>query len=185
MSEKINKSLYAAVQQILRPLARILLRNGVAYGTFAALARQVYVDIAYDEFAPEGRKQTVSRVSALTGLTRKEVKRLLELEAAPVTEGQARYSRGVRVFIGWMNDKEFHDGKGKPASLPIDGSYGSFTALVKKYSGDIPVRAMQAMLVEGGTIAVQDGTVRLIRHAYVPGRDDLGKIAILGSDVAN
>jgi hypothetical protein len=184
MSEKINKSLFAAILQILRPLVRILLRNGVAYGTLAGLVRRVYVDVAYDEFAPEGRKQTATRVSALTGLTRKEVKRLLELEAEPETEGQARFSRGVRVVSGWMNDRQFHDSKGKPAHLPIEGARKSFTALVKKYSGDITVRAMLTMLEEGGTVSVKDDIVKLVRRAYVPGRDDVEKIAILGSDVS-
>ena len=90
----------------------------------------------------------------------------------------------MRVVSGWMNDREFLDDQGKPACLPLDGSRGSFNALVRKYSGDIPVRAMRAMLEEGRTIAVEGTTVRLIRHAYVPGRDDMGKIAILGSDVS-
>lgn len=184
MSDKINKSLYSAVLRIMRPLVRIMLRNGVAYGTLAGLVRQVYVDVAYQEFAPVGRKQTVSRVSALTGLTRKEVKRLLDLGAAPETEGQARFSRGVRVVSGWMNDGQFHDSKGKPARLPIEGAEKSFTALVRKYSGDIPMRAMLTMLEEGGSVSVADDTVRLIRHAYVPGRDAIEKIAILGTDVS-
>lgn len=184
MAEKTNKALYAAVLRIMRPLVHILLRNGVAYGTLAGLVRRVYVDVAFAEFAPEGRKQTVSRVSALTGLSRKEVKRLIELDAEPETEGQARFSRGVRVVSGWMNDRQFHDSKGKPARLPVEGVRKSFTALVKKYSGDIPMRAMLTMLVEGGTVRVKDDVVRLVRHAYVPGGDDIEKIAILGSDVS-
>lgn len=184
MSDRINKSLCTAVLSIMRPLVRIMLRNGVAYGTLAGLVRQVYVDVAYNEYAPAGRKQTVSRVSALTGLTRKEVKRLLELDAVPENEGQARYSRGVRVVSGWMNDRLFLDSKGKPARLPIDGARKSFTALVKKYSGDITMRAMLTMLEEGGSVRVTGDNVRLVRRAYVPGRDAIGKIAILGSDVS-
>ena len=184
MSENLNKSLYAAIQLIIRPLVRILLRNGVAYGTLAGLARQVYVDVAYNEFPPEGGKQTVSRVSALTGLTRKEVKRLLEMDTMSEVEGQARFSRGVRVVSGWMNDKQFHDSKGNPAHLPLEGARKSFAALVKKYSGDVTVRAMQMMLEEGGTVSVKDDTVSLVRRAYVPGKDNLEKIAILGTDVS-
>jgi hypothetical protein len=184
MSDKINKALTTAVLRIMHPLVRIMLRNGVAYGTLAGLVRQVYVDVAYREYAPRGRKQTVSRVSALTGLSRKEVKRLLELDTEAETEGQARYSRGVRVVSGWMNDGQFQDSKGKPASLPVEGKRKSFTALVKKYSGDIPMRAMLTMLEEGGSVRVTGDTVMLVRHAYVPGRDAVGKIAILGNDVS-
>jgi hypothetical protein len=183
MNRKLHGTLNAAVRKLLFPLVRILLRNGVAYGTLASLVRQVYVDVAYAEFAPRGRKQTVSRVSALTGLTRKEVKRLLEEGTQAEDSGQARYSRAVRVISGWLNDGRFLGDSGKPAALPIDGEHNSFALLVKEYSGDIPTRAMLSMLEEGGTVSVYRDQVRLVRHAYVPAGDSIEKIRILGSDV--
>ena len=183
MSRKLQDTLNASVRSLLRPLVRILLRNGVAYGTLAAIIRQVYVDVAFRDFAPQGKKQTVSRVSALTGLTRKEVKRLLEGGAHAASAGQARYSRAVRVIGGWLHDERFHGATGKPAVLPIDNGENSFALLVKDYSGDIPTRAMLTMLEEGGTVSVSRDRVRLVRHAYVPGGDAIEKIRILGSDV--
>jgi len=182
MSRKLQNTLNASVRRLLHPLVRILLRNGVAYGTLAGLVRQVYVDVAFKEFAPHGKKQTVSRVSALTGLTRKEVKRLLE-ETQDEGGGQARYSRAVRVISGWLHDERFLGESGKPAVLPIDGGRQSFSLLVKEYSGDIPTKAMLSMLEEGGTVSVSRDQVRLLRRAYVPGGDSIEKIKILGSDV--
>ena len=183
MSKKLEKTLTAAILRLLYPLVRILLRNGVAYGTLAELVRKVYVDVAYDEFAPEGKKQTVSRVSALTGLTRKEVKRLLDSEAAEEGSTQARYNRAVRVIGGWMHDRRFLDARGKPADLQVVGERKSFALLVKDYSGDIPTRAMLSMLEEAGSIKVVKDRVRLVRHAFVPGSDAVDKIRILGTDV--
>jgi len=182
VGNRLQNTLNASVQRLLHPLVRILLRNGVAYGTLAGLIRQVYVEVAFREFAPHGKKQTVSRVSALTGLTRKEVKRLLE-ETQDEDGGQARYSRAVRVISGWLHDKRFLGETGKPAVLPVDGGQQSFSLLVKEYSGDIPTKAMLSMLEEGGTVSVSRDRVRLIRHAYVPGGDAIEKIKILGSDV--
>ncbi|MEX1290347.1 MAG: DUF6502 family protein, partial [Desulfobacterales bacterium] len=63
MTDNHLNSLYAAVLKLLRPLMRILLRNGVSYGTFADLAKWIYVDVAAKEFGIKGRKQTTSRVS--------------------------------------------------------------------------------------------------------------------------
>ncbi|HEY9148836.1 MAG TPA: DUF6502 family protein, partial [Gammaproteobacteria bacterium] len=82
MSTEINKTLAAASLRLLRPLVRILLRNGVSYGAFADWVKWVFVDVADKEFALPGRKQTVSRVSVITGLSRKEVSRVQQLEAA-------------------------------------------------------------------------------------------------------
>ena len=184
MSRKYNKILFASLLRLMRPLVHILLRNGIAYGTFSELVRKVYVDVAFADFAPEHRKQTVSRISALTGLTRKEVKRLLDLNTPDDTASQERFNRGIRVISGWVNDRRFHDSDGKPTDLPVDGKPKSFAVLVKDYSGDIPTRAMLSMLEEAGSVRLMGDKVRLVRHAFVPGSDPLDKIQVLGTDVA-
>jgi hypothetical protein len=184
MNKPIEKVLAESVCRLMRPLVRILLRNGYAYGALAELLRKVYVEVAYHEFPPEGRKQTVSRVSALTGLTRKEVRRLLESGDVGETSGQGRYNRAVRVISGWINDRRFQDGKGRPATLPVEGGRKSFSLLVKEYSGDIPTIAMLDMLMEAGSVAKKDDMVRLVRRAYIPGGDPVEKIRILGTDVS-
>jgi hypothetical protein len=67
--------------------------------------------------------------------------------------------------------------------LPVSGKPHSFDELVRQYSGDIPTRAMLSMLVESGSVEELDGKVRLIRFAYVTGKDQAEKLDILGSDV--
>lgn len=184
MPEKIQQTLSAAVLSLLKPLVRILLRNGIAYGSFAELAKKIYVDIAFDEFAPDKKKQTISRVSALTGLTRKEAKRFHELEAPDTHESEQRYNRAIRVISGWVNDPEFHDAQGQAAELPIEGEKGSFASLARKYSGDVPTQSMLAVLGIASSIEKTGDRVRLIRQAYVPGDDAAEKLGILGSDTA-
>lgn len=183
MHKKVTKTLSASVLHLLRPLVRILLRNGIAYGTLAELVRKVYVDVAFEDFAPAGKKQTVSRVSVLTGLTRKEVKRLMDLKNPDDSASQERFSRGIRVIGGWLNDKRFRDANGNPADLPVDGNRKSFATLVKDYSGDIPTRAMLAMLEESGSVRQVNNRIRLVRRAFVPDSDSVDKIRILGNDV--
>ena len=182
MAEPIQRTLTRAINTLLRPLVRILLRNGIAYGSFAELAKKTYVDVAFEDFAPESKKQTVSRVSALTGLTRKETKRLHEMTQDDPDASQQRYNRAIRVISGWLNDTEFHDAEGQPMPLPVDGEGGSFAALVKKYSGDMTTQSMLAVLSAASTVARQDDRVHLIQHAYVPGKDPADKLHILGTD---
>jgi len=50
MNDKYLKPLSAAVLRLLRPLVRILLRNGVSYSTFADFVKWVYVDVAGKEY---------------------------------------------------------------------------------------------------------------------------------------
>jgi hypothetical protein len=184
MVDSIQETLARALLTLLKPLVRILLRNGIAYGSFAELAKKTYVDVAFDNFAPEGRKQTVSRVSAMTGLTRKETKRLRELDEPDAGGSEQRYNRAVRVISGWLNDPRFQDAAGQPAELPVDGEEVSFATLVKKYSGDVTTRAMLAVLLTASSVEKTDRGIRLVRHAYLPGNDPRDKLAILGSDTA-
>lgn len=184
MSERVQEALASATLTLLRPLVRILLRNGIAYGSFAELARKMYVEVAFREFQIPGKKQTTSRVSALTGLTRKEVARLQDLRQEDQIGAAQRYNRAVRVISGWLNDPQYLDAEGAPADLPLEGESGSFATLVKQYSGDIPTQAMLSALQSAGSIEKFDGKIRLIRHAYVPGKDPIDKINILGTDTA-
>jgi len=182
MTEAIHQTLVRALLTLLKPLVRILLRNGIAYGSFAELVKKTYVDVAFEEFGPNGKKQTVSRVSALTGLTRKEAKRLHELDQTDSGSSEQRYNRAVRVISGWLNDSQFQDKNREPAALPIEGETGSFAALVKRYSGDVTTQAMLAVLTAASSVEQRDGSVTLIQHAYVPGNDPAEKLRILGTD---
>lgn len=182
MKSPVEKALSAALLTLLRPLVRIMLRNGIAYGTFAELTKKVYVDVAYQDFVYPGKKQTVSRVSALTGLTRKEAKRLLELEQPDDQGANERYNRAVRVISGWLNDPRFCDAVGTPLELPLESGNPSFTELVREYSGDIPTQAMLLTLSGAGSVVRNNDKIRLVTNAYIPSSDPVDKIHILGSD---
>ncbi len=163
---------------------RTLLRNGMAYGEFDQIARKCYADVAFEHFAPAGKKQTVSNVAIITGLNRKEVKRMLELDASQSHSESRQYNRSIRVIGGWINDPDFLRLDGLPKDLAYDGDC-SFSSLVRRYSGDIPVAAMQKALTKSGNICMTDGNqVRLLKHAYLPSDDPVEHINILGADTA-
>ena len=183
MENEFQQALTRAILRLLRPLVRILLRNGVAFGTFSDLAKKVYTDVAFEDFTLEGKKQTVSRVSILTGLTRKEVKRLHELEEPEAMTEEKRYNRAIRVVSAWVNDPRFTSSDKTPLPLPLEDGERSFTTLVKEFSGDVPVQAMLKELLASKTVEQNNETIYLIRHAYVPADDPIEMIHILGSDV--
>ena len=181
MSDDLQRILQKAAASILRPLVRVMLRNGIACGSFEELVRKAYVDEAF-ELARQQGKATVSSVSAQTGLSRKEVKRLQDLESGDASGNSQKYNRAIRVISGWMNDSRFLSPAGVPRPLDMEGSEFSFAALVKQYSGDIPTRAMFDLLQKSGCVEKQDGKVYLVSHAYVPGNDPGDVINILGTD---
>ena len=185
MNDKHLKSLFAAVLRLLRPLVRILLRNGVSYITFSDFAKWVYVDVASKEFDIKGRKQSTSRVAVITGLSRKEVTRVRQLPKPDDRTSTEKYNRAARVIAAWRRDKNFLDAEGNPAPLPLAGPDASFSELVKRFSGDAPVRAILDELIRvGAAERLEDGRVSLLTRAYIPESGDVDKLHILGTDVA-
>ncbi len=182
-----SKLLLAAVIRILRPLVRMLLRHGVPYPAFSELARWTYAEVAARDFPIPGRKQTHSRISVLTGLSRKEVLRLRQLPE-PGADGEIeRFNRAARIVSAWARESEFCEAGGQPRALPLEGESPSFAELVARFGGDVTPRAVLDELLRVGTVERDgDGGVRLRSRAYVPAGDDAeaGRLAILGHDVA-
>ena len=186
MKTSRSHALSSATSRLLYPLDRMFLRNGKGARSLYDLIKQVYVQLAKEEFGIGGKKATVSRIAILTGLTRKEVKALLAQPRTGDDSTEEEYNRAAWVIAGWLKDPQFGDGRGHPAPLPMEGKRGSFAALVKVYSGDIPVRAMLDELLHVGAVQLmKDGRVCLRSRGYIPQKSAAEKLSILGTDTAD
>lgn len=179
----IRHALSTAVMQLLQPLVRVLLRHGMAYDEFAELARRAYVQVAERDFTLQGRKQTTSRISVITGLNRKEVARLQAFNAQGDPAGDElahTLNRAAKVVVGWMHEHTLADG----SAAAIDAD--QFAALVKRHSGDMPARAVLDELRHDGAVVVnEDGRYQLKPGAYGAKSTDAGRIVLLGQHAAD
>ncbi|WP_286220670.1 DUF6502 family protein [Marinobacter apostichopi] len=187
---KKTSSLHQALFRILRPLTRLLLRNGIPFGEFSELVKRAYVEAALEDFDDGRRKPTDSRAAVMTGLTRKEVKRQREILAGQNTGSSAsdvlHSNRASRVVSGWVHDTAFQTKAGEPAVLSFDGPL-SFSELVKRYSGDMPPRAVLDELLRVGVVSIdaESGGLILQQRAYVPAGDSEEMLQIFGEDVSD
>jgi uncharacterized protein DUF6502 len=182
-----NHPLRRALYRILRPLARLLLRNGIPFAEFAELVKRAYVDAAMEDFADTRKKPTDSRAAVMTGLTRKEVKKQREILAGDhqAAVGKRQENRASRVVSGWVHDPAFCTEGGKPLNLPFDGSPG-FSELVRRYSGDMTPRAVLEELMRVGVVVTDEaGNLTLRQRAYVPTGDSEEMLGIFGEDVSD
>lgn len=174
------------MRKVLRPLVRLLLRNGVAFADFSTEARRVFVEVASEDFGLPGRKQSVSRISVLTGVNRKEVKRLLD-DPSKAETVQKENNRAARVVSGWMRDEDFRLKSGKPKILGWGDPQveGSFEDLVKRYSGDMTARAILDELVRVGSVEFnkEKSKVKLIANGYVPAASNDELIRLSGDSI--
>jgi hypothetical protein len=183
--DDMRRVLSSSVQKLLRPLVRILLRNGMPFGTFMELAKGVFVEVAATEFGIANKKQTDSRLSMITGLSHKEVKNVKQITELNEVSAVERYNRAARVISGWVRDRTFQDDRGEPALLPVEAEGACFSELIKKYSGDVPARAILDELLRVKAVErLKDGHFRLLERAYIPRTGESDKLSILGTDVA-
>jgi len=176
------KALVSALARMLVPLVRLLLTHGVTQPFLGALLKRVYVDVAEREFAIEGRRQTISRLSLLTGIHRKDVRRLLQ-EPPEVSSVPRNVSLGAQLVSRWVGLAEFCDDAG-PLRLPrlamTDGS-PSFESLVESVSKDIRPRAILDEWIRLGAVHIDDeDRVCLNQRAFVPEKGFDEKASYLG-----
>jgi hypothetical protein len=136
---------------------------------FAEVSKGVFVTVASQDYGLNGRPTNVSRVSILTGVSRKEVTRvraLLESEADPLPN---KTTDATRLLSGWHQDPDFLSADGLPRILASDGEGASFATLWQRYGGDIPLTTMRKELELAGAItSLPDGRLRAERRYFMP-----------------
>lgn len=186
METDLKQGLLAAYRRLMRPLIRILIRNGVAYGEFAEIAKEVYIDVAADDFKVPHRKMSQARIAILTGLTRKEVARIIG-EKNKKEDTTSEVHRVTRVLTGWHTDANYTGPYGLPLELRFEGSKGSdFVSLVQKFSGDMAARAMLDELLRIGAVQeTERGWYKALTRTYLSKIDAPEEFELLGTGVTN
>lgn len=169
MALTVKDHLRHALSIMLKPLVRLLISQGVTHAEFADTAKEVYVETALKHFEAEG-KLNRSRVAILTGLTRKEVKNVIDrtLESG---QRDRTYSRPERVLTGWYSDPSYTGPYGIPLELPYETANSdepSFVGLVKTYSGDMAPRQMLKELLRSGSVVELENRYKAVRRNYEP-----------------
>jgi hypothetical protein len=185
----VSSVLQQAILRLLRPVVRLMIRHNVPLATFVDLLRHVYVAVAKEELALPGKKLSDSRISVVTGIPRKDIKRYSEEPKIADEEVAASHNRAARVLTGWIQDKVFHDqGTDKPMDLPveIEGEEPSFQLLVQRYSGGVPHRAVLDELLRINAVRkLGDGKLRLVTFGYIPSSDALDQMKTMSEEISD
>jgi hypothetical protein len=169
MNDTVKANLLEAIRFMMKPLVRLLVNQGVTHSEFSEAMKDVYVETAIRHFS-EDHKVNKSRIAILTGMTRKEVKNVID-RALAQEKGRKPKSRPERVLTGWHHDPEYQGPYGLPLELPYESPQGesSFVELVKRYSGDMSPRAMLEELIRGGSvIEVDKKKLKVVRRDFEP-----------------
>lgn len=168
----IKSNLLSAFRSLMTPLVRILLRNGIAFREFAEVLKEVYVTVCARDMVLPGRRMSLSRIAIMTGLTRKEVASIVNGDGQRKIASDTNANRAARVLEAWHSSPEYLAPYGFPRDLSIDsdGVSGSFEELVRRFSGDMPARAMldELLRVEAVKLLDDGQHVRVLKRTYIP-----------------
>jgi hypothetical protein len=168
-----KKSVLRAFQHLLRPLVRVLLRNGVSWDEFAELCKKTFVEVARDDYGIQGRPTNTSRVALITGLSRREVMRVKELlTRGDVPDDAKPTNRISQILTAWHVDADFLARDGKPADLPLRGDGASIATLLSRYAGDMPHVAVFKELTRLGLVKEVPGGFRVTSRDYIRSASD-------------
>jgi hypothetical protein len=179
-----------SVAKILRPLVRIMLRNGMTFREFCDMAKTVFFHVGLDELAESSKRVTDSQLSIFTGLHRKDINefRNLPAEEPPIIERET-YSAGAAIIAEWTTNKLYADKDGQPAPLPYVSDKAhtpNFSSLVEGISKDIRPRAYLDELIRLKIVTVDENDIiTLQQEAYLTSEDWAAQIDFLTRNVGD
>lgn len=166
-----SQALIRPLRRLLRPLVRMLIRRGVTFPMLADLLRALYVDVAANDLLSEPKARTDSRISVLTGVHRKEIRRLRISESLPEV-APPRLTLSSEIIARWLGTPDYTDGVGQPRPLPratAEAGAPSFEKLVEAVTKDVRARAVLDDWLGQGIVTL-DGTGRVLLNlaAFIP-----------------
>jgi Family of unknown function (DUF6502) len=157
-----------AVLGLLKPLARLLLRHGVAYPAFAAALKHVFIQAAQDELKSEGRALTDSAVSLLSGVHRRDVRNLTRLYTPPDTATTTPMNMATQVVARWLSQPQYQGADGQALPLTRTTPAGGFDALVSSISTDVRPRAVLEEMLRLGIVHETEAGINLLDAGFAP-----------------
>src|SRR5579883_1071443 len=163
----LRASLLAAARHMLVPIARLMVRNGVGFGDFVDAGKAVLKE--------RGLAATPARMSVETGLTRRDVERIVDDPMRYAVTPSSEWNAAIQVLHAWHTRPPYVL---IPVSLPLELEYDTpnrkqtFVSLVRSaVPGADPARVL-AILLEIGAVEKDRDTARLrpLTRYIIPAR---------------
>lgn len=139
---------YRSIRLVLRPIVRLLIKHGHGYAEVLEALRAEYIDVAKENLVKQGFDVNASRLSAATGIGRREVGKALK---SPITTNHQATLAG-RVIGAWEQSKKYKDKVGLPKPLKASGRDSEFFNLVESVTKDMNPYTMLFELERTGSI---------------------------------
>ncbi|MBO1926118.1 hypothetical protein J3998_00890 [Thiomicrorhabdus sp. 6S2-11] len=180
----VSSAFKRALKKILKPLIKLLLSKGITYTSLLEALKQIYIEVAEESFKLDNKRLTDSRISLLTGIHRKEVKRLRENLQDEISEPEIKAGISAAIIALWQASEDYTDEQNKPLKLARNGEAPSFESLVYSVSKDKHFRSVLDDWLHQGIVNLdQDNYVCLSAESFVPDEDEDEKVFFAGRNI--
>lgn len=158
-----------ALRRVLRPLVRLMLATGITFPFLADLLKGLFVEVAREDFRLDDKPPSDSRISLLSGVHRKDVRRLREAGAEGEAALPQQMSFGAQLVAAWLAQAVDADGHARPLPRLVGAGNASFEDLVSGQSKDIRARVVLDEWLRLGIVRLDEADrVVLNTEAFVP-----------------
>lgn len=173
------------LKRVLKPLIKFLLKQGITYSALQEVLKSLYVEVAVESGRLETKRLTDSRISLLTGIHRKEVKRLREnlQHEDRVSFADLQASLSAAVMAKWLSSADYVDEQGQPLAIIKSGPAPSFEALVYSVSKDKHYRSLLDDWLAQGVVVSHADKLALQQFGFVPSGDEAEKLYFAGKNI--
>jgi hypothetical protein len=185
MRSPVQKTFLLSLASILRPIIALALKFGLSSKEFKEVVSAVFITVASEDYGVRGRPANISRISVLTGISRKEIRKTIDNSTIPRWSPEMEASPASAVLHHWHYDSEYCYSPGCPRPLPPDGN-GSFAEMVRRYAGDVPIGAMRTALERANVVVVDDAGLLSATNRFLhPSEFDEDFVRTIGYSIQN
>jgi hypothetical protein len=135
-----------AMSAVLEVLSGISFDCGLDTIEVISLLRKASIRQAAKRQTGVTKRLSISRISVVTGISRREISRQLKSGSGPNSLGIPHESLVSRIMRAWHSDPKFSQ-LGRAQALKLYGRGATFESLVRLYGRGLPIRAVLDELV--------------------------------------
>lgn len=167
------------LRTIIEPVARYCIRRSIGLMDIFEDLKVVLLRVAQEELRPSGEEFNVSKLSAMTGVHRRDVRRICKHD-----EARTDTQNPISKLIGrWQTAARFRRKDGKPRVLQISGEKNEFAELVELVCHDLHPGTVLAELERLGVVERVPTGLKLLRGIYVNRGDSRQAYEFMASDM--
>ena len=152
---------FALLRALMRPALRYCLRRSLKIQDAYSALKEEFLDLANHELSQSGETVSVSKLSASTGLQRKDIRKIVGREEEE--ESKRELNLIVRISSSWSFSRAY-SAKGKPKKLTFKGKDSEFALLVREINSDLSHHTILNEMERLGLVKRSGENVSLVRH---------------------